>query len=160
MRKKARVIFVLFALVTALAAALVAPLAAQSSLTPKPSPKPRINGASVFGVRPGSPFQYKIPATGERPIEYSASGLPAGLALGPKTGLITGVLKDRGEHLVTLKAKNALGAAEKKFKIVCGDTIALTPPMGWSTWYMAFTNISDEMVRANSPSSARRKLSF
>jgi len=144
MRNKARVLIILLALVTALAG----PLSAQRPLTPKPSPKPRINGASIFGVRPGSPFQYKIPATGERPMEFAASGLPAGLTLDPKSGLITGALKDRGEHLVLLKAKNALGTAEKKFKIVCGDTIALTPPMGWSTWYMAYTNISDEMVRA------------
>ncbi len=25
-------------------------------LTPKPGPKPRINGTKIFGVRPGSPF--------------------------------------------------------------------------------------------------------
>ncbi len=142
--KKARVPIILLALVTAFAA----PLAAQSALTPKPSPKPRINGASVFGVRPGSPFLYKIPATGERPLRFAASGLPAGLALDPKTGLITGVLKGRGEYLVELEARNARGKAEKRFKIVCGDTIALTPPMGWSSWYMAFTEISDEMIRA------------
>ncbi len=33
-------------------------------LTPKPSPKPRLNGAKVFGVRPGSPVLFTIPATG------------------------------------------------------------------------------------------------
>ena len=40
-------------------------------LTPKEQPAPRINGPSVFGVRPGSPFLYTIPATGERPIRFS-----------------------------------------------------------------------------------------
>jgi hypothetical protein len=29
-------------------------------LTPKPGPAPRINGAKIFGVRPGSPFLYTI----------------------------------------------------------------------------------------------------
>ena len=37
-------------------------------LTPKPGPIPRINGPIVFGVRPGSPFLYAIPATGTRPM--------------------------------------------------------------------------------------------
>ena len=29
-----------------------------------------------------------------------------------------------------------------------GDKLALTPPMGWSTWYMAYTSISQQMVLA------------
>ncbi len=33
------------------------------------------------------------------------------------------------------------------FAIVAGDKIALTPPMGWSTWYMVHLDISDAMVR-------------
>ena len=33
-------------------------------LTPKPSPKPRINNAKVFGVRPDHPFLFTIAATG------------------------------------------------------------------------------------------------
>src|ERR1041384_1710713 len=48
-------------------------------LTPQPSPAPPINGAKVFGVRPGNPFLFTIAATGERPMTYAADGLPAGL---------------------------------------------------------------------------------
>ena len=48
-------------------------------LTPKPPATPRINGPKVFGVRPGHPFLFTIPATGERPMEFAADGLPAGL---------------------------------------------------------------------------------
>ena len=33
-------------------------------LTPPAPATPRINGPDVFGVRPGSPFLYTIPATG------------------------------------------------------------------------------------------------
>ena len=43
-------------------------------LTPKPSAKPRINGAKVVGVRPGSPFLYAIAATGERPLRLPGRG--------------------------------------------------------------------------------------
>jgi alpha-galactosidase len=100
---------------------------------PKPAAAPRINGPKIFGVRPGSPLLYTIPATGTRPMVFSASGLPRGLNL-DVSGRITGVLETVGEYTVTLRAKNALGAAEKPFRIVVGDDIALTPPMGWNSW--------------------------
>ena len=45
-------------------------------LTPPPPPAPRINSPSVFGVTPGAPFLYTIPATGERPMAFSVDGLP------------------------------------------------------------------------------------
>jgi alpha-galactosidase len=41
-------------------------------LTPKPAPTPRLTGAKVFGVRPGSPFQFTVTATGDRPMAFSA----------------------------------------------------------------------------------------
>src|SRR3954471_22496221 len=107
---------------------------AQQALTPPAPASPRINGASVFGVRPGSPFLFTIAATGERPMKFAAKNLPRGLKLDAKTGQITGALKTKGEFVVTLRAKNSLGTAEKKFRIVCGDQIALTPPMGWNSW--------------------------
>ena len=47
-------------------------------LTPKPSPQPRINGARVFGVRPGNPFLYMIAATGDRPMTFSVEGSAGG----------------------------------------------------------------------------------
>ena len=65
-------------------------------LTPKPAAAPRINGPKVFGVRPGSPFLFAIAATGERPMEFSATGLPDGLTLDGATGQITGSLKMAG----------------------------------------------------------------
>jgi alpha-galactosidase len=140
--KKTVVVSVLVLLVS-IAASAQGPI-----LTPKPSPAPRVNGPAVFGVRPGAPFLYAIPATGERPMEYAVAGLPPGLSLDPKTGRISGFLREKGAYPVVLKARNRLGTAEKKFRIVCGEAIALTPPMGWSSWYMAYTNISDAMIRA------------
>lgn len=115
-------------------------------LTPKPGPTPRINGPSVFGVRPGSPVLYTIPATGTRPITFSADNLPAGLTLDATTGRITGTLSEKGEHRLTLHAANALGSAQKSFRIVAGDTIALTPPMGWNSWNCWGGAVSQEKV--------------
>ncbi len=103
-------------------------------LTPPPPATPRINGPSLFGVTPGAPFRYAIPATGERPMAFSVDGLPAGLTVDAATGRITGVLAAAGEHVVRLRARNARGEAGRKFTIVCGDRIALTPPLGWNSW--------------------------
>jgi len=128
--------------------AIVPPTESKVVLTPKPSLQPRINGAKVFAVRPGSPFLFTIPATGELPMTFTAEGLPQGLQLDSQNGRITGVLKQKGEFLVTLHAQNALGTAERKFKIICGDKIALTPPMGWNSWNCFGHDVSDARVRA------------
>src|SRR6187401_513247 len=94
-------------------------------LTPPPPPTPRINGPKVYGQRPGRPFLYTIPATGERPMTFAADGLPEGLSLDANSGRITGTAPTAGEYAVTLRATNAKGTAEKPFKIVIGDKITL-----------------------------------
>lgn len=103
-------------------------------LTPAPAKSPRINGPKIFGVRPGSPLLYSIPATGQRPMEFAVDGLPAGLTVEPATGRISGKLQTLGEFPVTFRASNALGTAEKPFKIVVGEEIGLTPAMGWNSY--------------------------
>ena len=117
-------------------------------LTPKPAPTPRINGAKVFGVRPGNPFLFTIAATGERPMIFGATGLPKGLSLDKNTGRITGVVASPGDHVVTLSAKNKLGQAKRTLRIVCGDTIGLTPPMGWNSWNCFAAAVTAEKVKA------------
>ena len=117
-------------------------------LTPPAPATPRINGPSIFGVRPGSPFRYQIPATGERPLEFSARHLPKGLAIDPQTGLITGSLTSRGRHVVRLVARNRSGSIERTLTIATGDQIALTPPMGWNSWNCWGLKVSETKVRA------------
>jgi alpha-galactosidase len=116
-------------------------------LTPAPSAKPRINSAPVFGVRPGSPFQFRVAATGDQPMSFLATNLPAGLKLDSKTGIITGKLSNPGTFIVGLTARNTKGTAEKKLHIVCGDRIALTPPMGWNSWNCFAGEVSAEKVK-------------
>ncbi|MFP5042033.1 putative Ig domain-containing protein [Parasediminibacterium sp. JCM 36343] len=113
-------------------------------LTPVSSLKPRINGAKVFGARPGSPFLYHIPVSGKRPMQLSVKGLPTGLKLDTQTGNITGVLTTAGTYTLVIKAKNTLGTAERNFKIIVGNDIALTPPMGWNSYNCWGINISQE----------------
>jgi alpha-galactosidase len=116
-------------------------------LTPSPSDKPKITGAKVFGVRPGSPFQFLVTATGDRPMSFSASGLPKGLKMHSKTGLITGKLVQAGTYTLLLKAKNSKGQIQRSFRIECGDRIALTPPMGWNSWNCFANAVTADRVK-------------
>jgi alpha-galactosidase len=67
-------------------------------------------------------------------MEFSVRGLPTGLQLDSKTGDISGSLPNPGDYVVTLRANNFKGHDEKRFHIVVGGRIALTPPMGWNSW--------------------------
>jgi len=116
-------------------------------LTPVAPPTPRINGARVFGVRPGSPFLYTIAATGDRPMSFSAKKLPNGLKLDPHTGVITGKLDKEGTYVVTLCAKNNKGNVEKNLRVICGNQISLTPPMGWNSWNCFAGEVSADKVK-------------
>ena len=128
-------------------------------LTPPAPDTPRINGPSVFGVRPGSPFLYSIPATGTRPMSFAVKDLPAGLTVDSKTGRITGKVSKSGEYSVTLGARNELGSDTKTFRIVVGDKIALTPPMGWSSWNCWGDAVSQEKVLSSARAMAEKGLS-
>jgi len=124
-----------------------APPAGPVILTPAPGPAPRINGPVVYGCRPGNPFLYRIPCTGSRPISFSAGNLPTSLRIDPVTGFITGTAPVKGEYVVALRASNRDGSAERRFRIVSGDRLALTPPMGWNHWYAHYWRITDSLVR-------------
>jgi len=116
-------------------------------LTPKPPAEPRINSAKVFGVRPGSPMLYTIAATGQRPIQFAAEGLPQGVSLDPATGQITGKTRQRGDYKIMLTASSALGKATRPLRLVVGDTIALTPPLGWNSWNCWGCAVDEQKIR-------------
>ncbi len=99
-------------------------------LTPKAPDEPQINGAKVFGVRPGSPFLFIVPATGKRPIVFGADNLPTGLTIDSSTGLITGTLTTPGTYNVTLKAQNALGRRNKRIQNCRRRQYRPDPPYG------------------------------
>jgi alpha-galactosidase len=130
----------------------------QYILTPKAGPEPRINGPKIFGVRPGHPVLFTIPATGGRPISFSADNLPKGLKLDTKTGRISGTIAKAGEYVVTLHAKNKSGQTSRSFKMIVGETIALTPPMGWNSWNIYATKVTQELVAANAKAMANSGL--
>jgi len=118
-------------------------------LTPKASAQPKINAAKVFGVRPGSPFLFKIAAIGSKPLKYSVANLPPGLKLDAATGIITGKLLKPGDYKMSFVVKNNSGEAKKEFTIKCGDLLALTPPMGWNSWNCWGLSVSDEKLKSS-----------
>jgi alpha-galactosidase len=129
-------------------AALDVPLEPREILTPQPGPAPRINGPSLTGVTPGHDVLYKIPVTGIRPITYAVKGLPSGLTLDAKTGIIRGRIEKRGRYPVTLSAKNAAGSASRSFTFVAEGQLSLTPAMGWNSWNAYGRAVSDSLARA------------
>lgn len=116
-------------------------------LTPPAPPEPRIHGPKVYGVRPGSPFLYRIPTTGERPMKFSARDLPSGLVLDEDTGIISGSIVTAGTYRVGLSAKNRRWRNRRDLIIVVGSRLALTPPMGWNSWYIHYHRVSDKFMR-------------
>jgi len=137
--------------VSVAATVLSVPAAAQEDrssriLTPPAPATPRINGAKVYGQRPDAPFLYRIPATGDRPMRFAAAGLPKGLKLDAETGIISGKVRKAGTYRVTLRAENALGKAERPLRIVIGEDLCLTPPLGWNSWNVWGNTVSQEKV--------------
>ena len=116
-------------------------------LTPPPGAEPRINGAKVYGCHPGNPFLYRIPATGARPMKFSAEKLPTELKLDAASGIISGSAPANGTYNVVLRASNSHGSSTRDFSIRSGDTLALTPYMGWNHWYAHYDNVTDALVR-------------
>ena len=139
-----------------LAAVLLAAVSARAAepgpigeiLTPPPKPQPQINGAKAFGVRPGHPVLYTIAATGNRPMKFSATGLPAGLTLDPDAGRIGGSLDKQGTYRIMLHAENSLGSDQRELRLVVGNEVLLTPLLGCNTFGGWGSKVTDANLRA------------
>jgi hypothetical protein len=119
---------------------------------------PEFHGAQAIGVHPGTPLIFPLAVSGERPLEFSARHLPAGLALDSKTGIVTGTLPKPGEFTFTATAKNSAGKVSAKIKIVCGDNLALTPPLGWNSYDAFGDNVVESEMLANAHYLAEKML--
>jgi alpha-galactosidase len=117
-------------------------------LTPAPSTTPRINYPRIYGARPGHPFLFTVPVSGDRPMTVAATGLPAGLAMDSLSGVITGCALTPGRYPVKIAARNSLGTDSATLTIVIGSTIALTPPLGWNSWNCFAGAVDDHRVRS------------
>lgn len=115
--------------------------------TPASGDEPQINNPRVFGARPGNPFLWSVMASGKRPIEYGAEGLPEGVVIDKENGKISGSASVCGEYPVLLSASNSFGKDTLTVIVKIGDKIALTPSMGWNSWNCWGLSVDDAKVR-------------
>jgi len=80
-------------------------------------------------------------------MTFSAENLPAGLILDRESGILSGKLSVAGTNDVILRAHNSHGESQRSFQIVVGNTLALTPPMGWNSWYIHYNRVSQAVMR-------------
>jgi alpha-galactosidase len=81
-------------------------------------------------------------------MTFNVVNLPDGLSVNTSTGIITGNAPDEpGNYKVKLRAQNDIGLMEKEFTIVVGEKLALTPPMGWNSWYIHYQRVTDKVMR-------------
>ncbi|MBN2531212.1 MAG: putative Ig domain-containing protein [Deltaproteobacteria bacterium] len=95
---------------------------------------PQIHGPNIVGSLTGSPFMYAVPVTGKANIEFSADALPAGLTLSETTGVISGTTPSAGAYPMRMTASNDAGFSRRTITLISGDTLALTPPLGWNSY--------------------------
>ena len=138
-----------FAIATSLggAAARAAQTTMTISMTPPPA-TPRLQPPSLVGAKPGTPFLFAIPATGQAPLTFSSSGLPAGLTLASGTGIITGTAPSAGSYPVTITVTNAAGSASATLTIMSGNMLRPTPPMGWNSYDSFGASITESQLQA------------
>ncbi|HBM81920.1 MAG: glycoside hydrolase family 27 protein [Clostridiales bacterium] len=108
---------------------------------------PRITCPHIFGTKAGASTVFPITALGERPLKFTAEGLPEGLTLNENTGVISGKTKKEADGIVKITVQNGIGADSIKLRIIAGDNIALTPPLGWNSWNCFALKVSDDKVR-------------
>jgi len=109
----------------------------------------RIQPPFLVGATPGVPFLFSIPATGTAPLTYSATGLPAGLTLDASSGIISGTAPAAGSYPVAVTVMNGSGSASATLTITAGDTLALTPPMGWNSYDSYGGSVTEAQYLAN-----------
>jgi len=87
------------------------------SISAKPKYVGMPTSVSAF-LKAGTTLDFSASApAGTGPITYSASGLPAGLKIDPKTGRVTGSPTKAGTFRITVTAQNAYGSVSTVFTL-------------------------------------------
>ncbi|MEV0223361.1 alginate lyase family protein [Streptomyces sp. NPDC050704] len=100
--------------------------APDSAVMPRPSTPEPLSATAAFANR-GVPFRHLVGASHE-PVRFSARGLPKGLSVDRRSGLISGIPDETGEFSVTTTAGNAAGDASGTLTL----TVGTPPPAPWT----------------------------
>jgi len=119
-------------------------------IAPSRSAAPMINFPRITGATPGRPFLFRVPASGDGELTFSAKNLPDGLTLDARTGIITGSLRREGRTEVPVTVRNAAGQTSSTVITIVGGQhmLARTPPLGWNSWNVWGGNVTADQVRA------------
>ncbi len=99
---------------------------AVSAKMPTPPP-PVITSAATAYANVRTRFEYRIAATND-PTTYQATGLPRGLAVNPRTGVISGTPSEQGLFTIEVRARNATATATAPVAL----TVTAPPPEPWT----------------------------
>src|SRR5690242_3112007 len=110
---------------------------------------PRFNGLAEIGVHPGMAMLQAVAVSGSRPITFSAKNLPDGIHLDEHTGILAGSLAGAGQFVFSVIAQNSKGTTGRKLRIIAGDTLAQTPPMGWNSYDAFGDSVTEAETLAN-----------
>ncbi|HXT97982.1 MAG TPA: MYXO-CTERM sorting domain-containing protein [Polyangia bacterium] len=124
--------------------------AAQTTITismAAPPAAPRLQPPFVVGAVPATPFLYTIPATGQAPLTFTATGLPSGLTLAG-TGILSGTAPAAGSYPIAVTVTNGAGSATATLTLVSGTTLRPTPPMGWNSYDAYGASVKESEVVA------------
>ncbi|MFJ4629795.1 alginate lyase family protein [Streptomyces sp. NPDC088847] len=107
-----------------------------------PTPgQPQLASAPAVFTNQGATFRYLLRASHE-PVRFTADGLPAGLRIDPRTGLISGTPAQTGEFTVATTAANASGTATGALALTVGGA----PPAPWTYGDLGDTVLDDRDV--------------
>ena len=124
--------------------------------TPVPGLPPTITSSRTVTGYKNAPFNYQITAT-NNPSDFGVSGLPSGLSLNTRSGLISGIPTAAGTFRATIAAANASGATTEVLQVTIEDGTpvpGLPPTITSSRTVTGYRNapFNYQIIATNNPS--------
>jgi len=109
---------------------------------------PGFCGPDVIDGSKGVPFSW-APSVSAASSYTAPDGLPPGLSLDAKTGIVSGAIPEDGLYTFELDAANHSGHAKRTYTLNVGRGVAETPPMGWNSYDGFGDSVTETEVLAN-----------
>jgi alpha-galactosidase len=105
-----------------------------------------VAGPKRIGIRPGRPLVHRLPVElGENVLRVD--GLPPRLTVDRTSRVISGITNAVGSHVVTIHGVGTGIQWTDTLEIVVGGDICLTPPLGWNSWNVFGSAVTEDDIR-------------